>query len=55
MTAWTGISVGGVLGGVLVFILTRKKPDVGVIGAAAAAVALIGGAITAKPASAETK
>lgn len=50
MTAWTGIFIGGALGGVAGFLLSKR--DLGVTGAAAAAGALIGGAITAaKPAA----
>jgi hypothetical protein len=59
MSAWTGIIIGGVAGGLLGFAATKfllksKTPDVGVIGAAAAAGALAGGALTATPATAAT-
>ncbi len=57
MSAWTGIIIGGIVGGGLGFVATKfllKKPDVGVIGAAAAAGALAGGALTATPATAST-
>jgi hypothetical protein len=57
MSAWTGIIIGGIVGGGLGFVATKfllKKPDAGVIGAAAAAGALAGGALTATPATAST-
>jgi hypothetical protein len=50
MTAWTGILIGGALGGVGGFMLSKavfKYGDLGITGAAAAAGALIGGAMTA--------
>lgn len=48
MSAWIGIGVGGVLGGVIAALATKKlmrHVDVGIVGASAAAGALIGGAI----------
>lgn len=50
MNAWVGLIGGGVIGGVLGYTLTKsllKRPDIGVTGAAMAAGALIGGAMTA--------
>ena len=53
-STWTGIAIGGLLGGLIVWALSKKlsgSADVGVVGAAVGAGALIGGAITApKPA-----
>ena len=50
MTAWTGILVGGALGGAFGYVLSKKiagHADLGVTVAAAGAFALIGGALTA--------
>jgi hypothetical protein len=55
MSAWTGVIVGGLVGGTAGFVLTRMflhKADIGVTGAAAAFGALAGGALTANTASA---
>lgn len=48
MSAWIGIGIGGVLGGVVAALATKKflhRVDVGIVGAAVGAGALIGGAI----------
>lgn len=50
MSAWTGIAVGGVVGGALGYVLSKKfggHADLGVTVAAAGALALVGGALTA--------
>jgi len=53
-STWTGIAIGGLLGGLIVWAISKKfsgSADVGVVGAAVGAGALIGGALTApKPA-----
>jgi hypothetical protein len=57
MSAWTGILIGGVAGGIAGFALTKvflRRGDLGVTGAAAAFGALAGGALTANPASASS-
>jgi len=54
ISTWTGIAIGGLLGGIIVWAISKKvsgTADVGVVGAAVGAGALIGGALTApKPA-----
>jgi uncharacterized protein YcfJ len=57
MSAWTGVIIGGTLGGVAGFVLTKKflhHPDIGVTTAAAAFGALAGGFLTSKPVEAAT-
>lgn len=49
-SAWTGIAVGGLLGGVLGYVVSKKlagHADLGVTVAAAGALALVGGALMA--------
>jgi hypothetical protein len=56
VSAWLGISIGVFAGGIAGYAaskLLKQKPDVGIIGAAAAAGGLIGGALTATSAAAE--
>jgi hypothetical protein len=50
MTSGQGITMGAIVGALTAYVLTRillKKSDLGVVGAAAGAGALIGGALAA--------